>query len=397
MLLRPYLFLSNVIFLALFATSVAAHQVESANCGDLFRHYLSQLFVSDRVDEFSTSTRMSIRTPTCKSVGEVGGVHGGKLIKLERVEKTWVSQYSTVTYDPQGDPRWFIDTIGDEASEFFGFKMLSDKQMLVPNAQEFMGAIDRVNKALREKGLEEIKIRFYPTHDELNTKVALYTKEFKENAALPFAPSGNHMLHDLSFHTGAIYIPQKFIRNKMAWLEYEDEFFKFVREKYKNSPEQLKAIKHYQHITRLKNTAEIDTETGTLALKLLDHMKSMKKNPTASLAGTHFGSPVYFTGGTQSPYERFRFTIEALDGAEGFKYLKREEFTEALPFEAVADDLKKFTETYSSKQYPDFKPKNLYGPMLDQQNDYCRGITERLGIIRETALKLQNKKAPSVH
>src|SRR4051812_5519693 len=76
---------------------------------------------------------------TIKITGHRDGKHGGKIQLIERIGDTWGSFYSTKEnsyFDPQGDPRLFIDAIGEEAAAYFGYKIIDGTHIEVPDYQE---------------------------------------------------------------------------------------------------------------------------------------------------------------------------------------------------------------------------------------------------------------------
>ncbi|MGE4133931.1 MAG: hypothetical protein AB7F86_20005 [Bdellovibrionales bacterium] len=128
------------------------------------------------------------------------------MIHLVREGGTWASLHSTLHYDVQGDPRWFVEAMGCEAAQVFGFDITSEHDMWVPDVKEFNAAISKVNAELTRQGQAPIPFTFY---QGANGKLRLdsYVRKYAVEGQLPIAPGGNHMIHDLSFHSGAILTP----------------------------------------------------------------------------------------------------------------------------------------------------------------------------------------------
>lgn len=141
---------------------------------------------------------------------------------VQKTGREWGSRHTTVTYDVQGDPRWFIDAIGCRDAEHFGFRVLSDRRMTVPSLRELQGAITAVNSQLAVQGYEPIPVSFYDSPAPFNARQ--YLSRFARRMALPVAREGNHLLHDLSFHTGAIFIPASVLRTGAAQMAYLSGF-----------------------------------------------------------------------------------------------------------------------------------------------------------------------------
>ncbi len=244
-----------------------------------------------------------IRTPTIRTVKFKNGNHGGQLIQIELIGDTWFSDHRTVKYDPQGDPRMFIEVVGGDMADFFGFKMIDAKNMFIPDYQEFMAALTKINKALEQKGEQKLSIQFYQTSDNENVSVSTYVNKFLLMQAIPMAPSGNHLLHDISFHSGGIFLPQEIIDFKKKKLLYEFQFFAELKKIYDNQPEELKAVKYFEYLNNFRNTVEIDNGTAGVNTSITDfnvHSHQLRGDGDREKFFEQFKSD--FTGGTRNPY-----------------------------------------------------------------------------------------------
>jgi hypothetical protein len=213
--------------------------------------------------------------PTVKIVGEQTGLHGGKRIKIERLGETWGSSARSHAYDPQGDPRFFALIVGYEAAEFFGFKMLSVTQMLVPDVAELNGAIKSMNALLQQRkyfGLghaqgEAIPVTYYA---QVKPNLPKYLTEWSKNAKLPIG-EGNEYFHDISFHSGAIFLPPVAVLHSQNIAAHVSDFIEYLKMNLSHlEGESLRALKRYIYFLRLEESLTIDFHTGVLADALAD-------------------------------------------------------------------------------------------------------------------------------
>ncbi len=151
------------------------------------------------------------------------GPHGGVIYDLRRTGPEWGSNHTTVTYDVQGDPRWFADALGCHEAEYFDFRLCNGRVMTIPNRMEFTGAVRSVNRVLTAQGKKAIPITYYDA-GEKSQNVWRYLERFTKDFALPVASRGNHFIHDISFHTGAIFIPEDFLTYAARRIAYANGF-----------------------------------------------------------------------------------------------------------------------------------------------------------------------------
>ncbi len=161
-------------------------------------------------DLIKTNFNDSSEQQTVDIINEKNGRHGGRVLTLLKTGSTWMSKFSTFNFDVQGDPRWFIGALGEKQAEFFGFKLIDSNTMEMPNAEEFQGALNKVNKELVRQGHDPVEIS-YSTLDFKRRPLVSYLDSFDQNI-LPVASAGNHIIHDMSFHSGMIFIPNQYLQ-----------------------------------------------------------------------------------------------------------------------------------------------------------------------------------------
>lgn len=300
------------------------------------------LFVATTVHAAANSTRkceVLLATSPCELAPsdhsptvQVGtaqlGRHGGRLITLQRTGKQWGSNHTTVGYDVQGDPRWFVEAAGCGTADFFGFKLLSPNLISVPDRREFAGAVEKVNDRLAAAGEEPIGVTFYDSPERGGFKFKDYIDAFVARFALPVASGGNHFVHDISFHSGAIFIPPEAVRAGADRMRYMEGFAEELA--LHGAPEL--ALELRRLLVEL-----IDVTTSAQNLLLI--AREVHPETAVLLSNTslifYAGSPRYAPG--LSPFQELRRWLEE-KGGSGFdgvlsRYSKR--MTGFDPFAAL--------------------------------------------------------------
>ncbi|MGZ3695650.1 MAG: hypothetical protein ACXWQO_16180 [Bdellovibrionota bacterium] len=354
---------------------------------------------------------LKVSSPTVEVIGSNEGRNGGKLLLLKRTGKSWGS--SNVTpgaggfgYDMQGDPRWFIETLGEEGASRFGFRVIDETTMTVPDFKEFTGAIDKINAKLAEKNLEPISIKYYATADNDNVLAGKYVDHFLDNRAIPIAPSGNHFVHDMSFHSGAIYLPKELLNQGAARVEYRKRFAEFLKKKSQYGSEDDRWLaKTYSYWIKFWSVTQVDYGTAMLGPQIAAFLK---QNPEA-------------TANEMKDYLRpiitaFLPDLKLRDKFTPIKHLQnfRDQMHHAIfsgEFDSAANsanwydnvdkiragntqfdrDMRRFSKSYRSRAFPDFNPNKPMFSTKRQAEDYleklCQSITERRKQIRQAALE----------
>ena len=339
--------------------------------------------ISQKLSEHGIADQYNyeIKTPTVRSIKSEPGQHGGTWITLERIGETWSSAYTTVRFDNQGDPRWFIEVAGEEVAAFFGFKIIDDKHMRVPDFTEFNHALEKMNLTLVAHGEEKLPIQFYLTKDESYVPLRKYVQNFLDEQAIPMAPSGNHMLHDLSFHTGGIFLPPELIQYQLERMRYESAFFNHLHKIYKSNPAVLKAIAYYRFLNDFEKTIDIDIGTADVN-PVIPELRFLKEMTLEEFFGERVG--LTLTGMPHSPEQRFIETLTdgwlfrwaQLPHGVKFEMEKWELAKKHLPVKKIIAELKKFTQTYPVKT--NFNPQKSFAESNVAVGELiCRKINEK--------------------
>lgn len=392
-----------LLFLAIVSGAFAFADNPSVRCMQLLSEAQSILNLSENIRAHGRNTMKHMsKQSTVQLKGELVGRHGGKILIFERIGEHWVSDYRTVRYDPQGDLRSFISLLGEEAAAFFGFKMISEKRIQVPDATEFMGAVAKINAYLESKNIPPIPLSYYTTDSNENVRVALYIKKFIDILGIPLAQSGNHLLHDLDFHTGAIFIPAELLELKRTTDKYLEDFISFLEQKF--GQDQAKAVRYFSYLWRMRETINIDSATGSVTVSLIIYLH----NPE------HENVKIFLNGLVdalanegRSPKELLDYFIKDLDNYLAYMdlgkfralsnyqfstYEKAEAHLQILPHEKLLSALGEFAATHplSSDLLNKFEATKLQS-VKDQ---YCEEMTARRMLIREAAITLARELPP---
>lgn len=143
-----------------------------------------------------------------QTVALVGAV--GDRLHLHCGDGRWHSPYCYVPGAPQGDPRWFMEYYGDAAAAVFGFELVGDRDLYVPDRDRIHAAIDRLNGELAEP----IAIRFGDPGPTGASSARDYLDDFGHRARLPL-PAVERGIHDYSYHLLAIHLPAAIVEHAM--------------------------------------------------------------------------------------------------------------------------------------------------------------------------------------
>ena len=106
-----------IVALSLFLVTPA--QSAPSDCQVLLEQFQKVLGEIGNADTYKEARLQNV--PTVKIISDAAGRFGGKLLTLEKIGHRWGSKVSETKFDPQGDPRWFIETLGPKGAKVFGF------------------------------------------------------------------------------------------------------------------------------------------------------------------------------------------------------------------------------------------------------------------------------------
>jgi hypothetical protein len=304
----------QLLFLAFL---LAAQAWAQTDCEKALHSIQAALGGGPTTEVYDDEARERTAAPSVTLEETFAGEHGGKRMILRKTGAHWLSNYRSVRFDPQGDPRWFIETMGAEASEFFGFKVIGDDRVMMPDGKEFTGALEKINARLKAMGEEPVEVSFYTTSGNENTKVTDYIRAFGTAGGIPIAAGGNHLIHDLSFHTGAIFLPPDVARFGKYVARFLDGYLDYLTQKYANDPAKAAAVKHFAYLLRMNHTVTIDTATAMVSPGIVASLRRPGEREAMELLFTPTG---LMSAMGQTAYLYFTTKIDSLDPTD-MRYL----------------------------------------------------------------------------
>jgi hypothetical protein len=383
--------IATVLMVSTAAYAVEAPTLNGTSCAALLVKLQSAFDGKIQTTDYFENPSLHPRMPSVEVRDRRKGRFGGNRLVLHRINAKWVSMYTTVTYDYQGDPRWFIETLGIEAARYFGFEMINDEEMVIPDSAEFQGALDNINRHLRIP----IPVTFYTPPNNENTKVADYVRRFANEGSIPIAPSGNHLIHDLSFHTGAIFLPPNFVAMKRMTVQLLEKFALDQEAKYASQADKLKAARYYAFLLRMRETISIDLATGILTPTLVSTLRQIEHRgdsdhvtdtPLHELSNGGKPSPAYLREAIIDLKNR---DLEPREWGQ-INRAKLAQMDKVLPLDSYLSDFNSssYVRDFDAALWTDVAKLGI-GWFSEIQKKYCPAIMARRSEIRETILNLQ--------
>jgi hypothetical protein len=175
----------------------------------------------------------AIETDNFSVVGVQNGKHGGNLMTI-LAKKSWSDDRKDFSEHGEGDLvldlRFYPTVLGKEGSEFFGYKILSDKTSQMPDVDEVNGAIERFNSGLNEKDPLRIGIQLYRSPVTFGTPET-YVRRFGREGKIPISMKKRQHYHDMSGHAlEGFFFDSRIVqtaRNRAnLWLDFVEEISK---------------------------------------------------------------------------------------------------------------------------------------------------------------------------
>jgi hypothetical protein len=375
--------------------------------------------------------------PSLEMIAWRPGKHGGRILTFRKIGMHWGSSMISIGQDPQGDPRWITYLLGARAAEVLGVKVIGNT-IEIPDSTEVIGAMAKVEARLKAMGKAPLGTGFY---DQERTSYTEYNERQGRNE-LPLAkmkyegladgtvkvatPTDfGHYLHDLSFHSGAMFMPNEAAAYFAASVRYgndlaahfesrdPNEFIVADREKLKALGERLKAAQEAKETTEAKKAAvrarepveyakkvlaramvmevkrhvtnKIDLSTGFVAPSLVNWAHESKRNPAADpqVAYRHVFEK-YLQHGKSTSWELqnlFAFTTFDTNSYASSAHIEnhygiREQLGQFLSLAAVSKIERDFAATYRSTN-PLFDPAKPATDYEARVKKYCTEILER--------------------
>lgn len=154
----------------------------------------------------------------------VPGPYGGELYLVKKLIPSlhWTSPHKEHQAAPQGSVEWMGEVFGQDLAAILGYIQISDTEYRIPNAAAINAGIRRLNEVLLAQGHETIRLSYFSSpHDR--ERAEKYLENF-ESARLPIAEGSPSMVHDVSYHIGAIALPERLMAHAIRHTKFLRQF-----------------------------------------------------------------------------------------------------------------------------------------------------------------------------
>lgn len=205
---------ASLAFLA--ASAIASNLLATASWGARAdKACLSHVFENLIDGTEARGIKQSVSTDVFTVHGVMKGPHGGRLLIVER-KVGWSDlrkNFSEDGADLTPDLRLLPTVLGEKGARFFGYRILSDKLAIIPDAQEVQGAIEAFNRGLPPDSPIRIATRPASTHAVFETDHD-YVHAYIKDGTLPMSTHGRQFFHDMSGHAMQGF----FDDNRITWF-----------------------------------------------------------------------------------------------------------------------------------------------------------------------------------
>lgn len=216
------------------------------------------------------------------------------LPQIKKVSDLWLSHHAITPNAIEGDPTLFIRTFGKNIAYFFGYELISQNTLQVPNVDYFTARIKQINSLLDNS--KTIKLSFYQTNDGIET-AENYLRKFVNEISLPIAKAGTVAIHDVTFHFGGIFFPQVGLVSGLIQAELILKFVDSLEDSHLN----LKKILIDETVLN------IDSSLGNFSYCYLN--KSTKLNPLWILSRSGLSAIEYLNWFVRAVCEKYSLNI----------------------------------------------------------------------------------------
>ncbi len=232
------LFRITAILLTIFSLGLPAHGESSApTCENRFLTDLQTSDLQNRSEESDTLTYEAFEV-----VGRNPGIHGGQRTVVRRTG-SWFDFEKELKKkgDLVIDLRFFPHVLGEREAHFFGFEVLDDHHISLPNVEEINGAIEKYNSLLPEDDPRRILLRYYSIPEVHNT-VHEYVTMFRDNLAIPISSNRKSYFHDVSAHSmQGLFVDNLVIQAIQQRVELAFAAVEHVKAKFRGTAEEPRA------------------------------------------------------------------------------------------------------------------------------------------------------------
>ncbi|MBX7231340.1 MAG: hypothetical protein K1X29_04550 [Bdellovibrionales bacterium] len=238
-------------------------------------------------------------------------------------------------FDPDGDPLWIVHILGDKLAAFFGFRLLDESTLIVPNATLFNQRIAKLNAQLTKMNFETIPVNWIQAsiiNDSYLSKLSYaenYVRSFASNHNLPWSRS--NIIHDTAFHSLSILISKKqslpITARMQTAIDLADYIRNFFDEKSNRKKNQFDLLSRKEirecllEIFFIMLSSDIDNFSGLIPINILKYNERLntfntnqKHDPyylvIRSAIGRQFNDPQKLAQGIfELPTIRSKYTL----------------------------------------------------------------------------------------
>jgi hypothetical protein len=221
-------------------------------------------------------------SPNLKLLREWDGKYG-QIYEIERTGDRWGGGIGQVKHAPEGDPRWLIHLLGEEAAALLGYRMISDRVMEIPDPAELNGRMRELEVKYPQLGEALRFYEFTPTKSPLKR----YMKRYLENGGLPADSEETHRIHDLTFHNALVLLPPRLTDQSRHVGREVEGFYDYLRSEMiealgeEITEDERKAVDGTVNKMRIYSVGMIDQGTGLMAFGVLRYFDNVSKGHAA--------------------------------------------------------------------------------------------------------------------
>jgi|GEM_PF-3842514 len=176
-------------------------------------------FAYDDLDHFSNDSFAVTKSED--------GKNGGKRYLVER-KGTWSDTLSV-------DLRFYPEVLGIESAKYFGFEIVDDHHMWIPDADEVRGTIEKYNATLPPDDSRRIAISVYSIPDASTSRDA-YLEAFVARGAIPISKKGETFLRNASVRPlQGLFLPVELVQVLRNRIRFALELSRDLKKKFRNT------------------------------------------------------------------------------------------------------------------------------------------------------------------
>lgn len=202
------------------------------------------------------------------------GLHGGQRVVVKR-KGSWFDFKKELLEkgDLVIDLRLMPHILGKKEARFFGFEIIDNYHITLPDVKELTGAIEKFNAALPKGDRRRIEMSYYPIAGVHNS-VSEYFERFIKNKEIPISLKGKSFFHDISAHSMQGF----FIDNRIVNAIHERAVFinrltQTLNSSFQGTSFEKEIKKTSQHL-KTQIVSLIDQQAGFLSLSVYPELRS---------------------------------------------------------------------------------------------------------------------------